>query len=215
MDINQTLENLRVSYQASNLDIEDCDPDPVKQFDRWLEHAIETKCDEPNAFVLSTVRNGQPRSRVVLLKGLHENDLVFYTNYSSAKGEEINLNEKIAMNFLWLPLQRQVRIEGTVTKIESSLSDEYFHKRPRGSQIGAMASPQSSTVKDRAALEKMFFDTEERYKESEVLPRPIQWGGYKISPTYVEFWQGRANRMHDRICYKKNNSKWELYRLAP
>lgn len=215
MDINQTLENLRVSYQASNLDIEDCDPDPVRQFDRWLLHAIETKCDEPNAFVLSTVRNGQPRSRVVLLKGLHENDLVFYTNYSSAKGEEINRNEKIAMNFLWLPLQRQVRIEGTVTKIEGSLSDEYFHKRPRGSQIGAMASPQSSTVKDRAALEKMFFDTEERYKESEVLPRPEQWGGYKITPAYVEFWQGRANRMHDRICYKKNNSKWELYRLAP
>jgi pyridoxamine 5'-phosphate oxidase len=215
MDINQTLENLRVSYQASKLDIEDTSEDPMVQFDLWLEHAIETKCDEPNAFVLSTAKNGQPRGRVLLLKGLHENDLVFYTNYQSAKGYEIEVNDKVAMTFLWLPLQRQVRVEGTVTKVPDSASEEYFHKRPRGSQLGAIASPQSSKVPNRKALEQMFHEAEEKFKNVEKLPRPAHWGGYKVTPSYVEFWQGRANRMHDRICYEKQNGLWQRSRLAP
>ncbi|MFP5386279.1 MAG: pyridoxamine 5'-phosphate oxidase [Bacteriovoracia bacterium] len=213
--MNQTLENLRVSYQASKLDIEDCHQDPVIQFDKWLEEAILSKCDEPNAFVLSTVRDGQPRSRVMLLKGVHENDFVFYTNYKSAKGKEISLNDKVALTFLWLPLQRQIRIEGSVTKVTSEASDNYFHKRPRGSQIGAIASPQSEKVTGRKQLEKMFQEVEEKFKSTEVLPRPESWGGYMVTPTFLEFWQGRANRMHDRICYEKKGSNWELYRLAP
>lgn len=215
MDINQTLENLRVSYQASKLDIEDCHKDPVIQFDLWLEHAIETKCDEPNAFVLSTAKNGQPRGRVVLLKGIHGDQFNFYTNYNSSKGSEIELNDKVCLTFLWLPLQRQVRIEGTISKAPENLSDEYFHKRPRGSQLGAIASPQSEKVPNRAALEKMFKDAETKFESVEVLPRPSHWGGYGITPTYFEFWQGRNNRMHDRICYEKTNAGWEKSRLAP
>jgi len=215
MDINQTLENLRVNYQTSKLDIEDCDKDPIAQFDQWLEHAIETKCDEPNAFVLSTAKNNQPHARVVLLKGIHQNKFVFYTNFNSAKGAEIELNDKVALTFLWLPLQRQIRIEGTITKVPETLSDEYFHKRPRGSQIGAIASPQSSKVKNRSELEKMFHDAEVKFNSTEVLPRPAHWGGFGISPSYFEFWQGRNNRMHDRICYEMKNSQWEKFRLAP
>ncbi len=215
MDINQTLENLRVSYQASKLDIEDCHKDPVIQFDLWLEHAIETKCDEPNAFVLSTAKNGQPRGRVVLLKGIHGDQFNFYTNYNSSKGSEIEVNDKVCLTFLWLPLQRQVRIEGTISKAPEHLSDEYFHKRPRGSQLGAIASPQSEKVPNRAALEKMFKDAETKFESVEVLPRPNHWGGYGITPTYFEFWQGRNNRMHDRICYEKTNAGWEKSRLAP
>jgi pyridoxamine 5'-phosphate oxidase len=215
MDINQTLENLRVSYQASKLDIEDCDKDPILQFDQWLEHAIETKCDEPNAFVLSTAKNNQPHARVVLLKGIHQNQFIFYTNYNSAKGSEIEVNDKVALTFLWLPLQRQIRIEGIISKTPEKISDEYFHKRPRGSQLGAIASPQSSKVPNRATLEKMFKDTEVKFNEVETLPRPAHWGGYGITPCYFEFWQGRNNRMHDRICYEMKNSQWEKFRLAP
>lgn len=215
MDINQTLENLRVSYQDAPFDIKDCHQDPTTQFDLWLEHAIATKCDEPNAFVLSTAKNNKPHARVVLLKGLHQNDFVFYTNYKSAKAHEIETNDNVAMTFLWLPLHRQVRIEGVISKVSEDISEDYFHKRPRGSQLGAIASPQSSKVKSRDELEKLFQEAEKKYAGVEKLPRPVQWGGYRINPTYMEFWQGRNNRMHDRICYEKKGSSWELHRLAP
>lgn len=215
MDINETLENLRVSYQAAKLDITDCEKDPISQFDHWLEHAIETKCDEPNAFVLSTVRNGQPRARVLLLKGITEGQFVFYTNYQSAKGNEMKLDDKVSMTFLWLPLQRQIRIEGTVSKVPSSLSDAYFHKRPRGSQLGAIASPQSQKVPDRKFLEDLFHETEKKFENVEVIPRPSHWGGYGVTPNYIEFWQGRNNRLHDRLCFEKTGNSWDLYRLAP
>ena len=215
MDINQTLENLRVSYKDKAFDIQDCHSDPLVQFDIWLEHAIKSKCDEPNAFVLSTTKDDQPRARVLLLKGLHENDFIFYSNYKSAKGNEISVNGKVAMTFLWLPLHRQVRVEGSISLLEASLSDDYFHKRPRGSQIGAIASPQSEVVESRQDLEVLFQDTENKFKTTSVLPRPAHWGGYRIVPTYVEFWQGRENRMHDRVCYERKNKVWELSRLAP
>lgn len=215
MNLNETLENLRQNYLASHLDIESCDQNPIIQFDKWLEEAIKSQCDEPNALVLSTCKNNQPRSRVVLLKGVHENDFVFYTNYNSNKGHEMAANDKVAMTFLWLPLQRQVRVEGSITKVTDEMSDEYFHKRPRGSQIGAIASPQSTRVPNRAALEKMFHEVEMKYQNIEILPRPKHWGGYMVTPTYIEFWQGRPNRMHDRICYEKVNGIWERYRLAP
>lgn len=215
MNINETLENLRVSYQAAKLDVTDCEKDPILQFDNWLEHAIEVKCDEPNAFVLSTVKDGKPRGRVLLLKGITENSFVFYTNYQSAKGSEIEHNANVSLTFLWLPLQRQVRIEGVIKKVSPDASDAYFHKRPRGSQLGAIASPQSKKVPDRKYLEDLFHQTETKYLNVEVLPRPQHWGGYQVEPTYIEFWQGRNNRLHDRICYEKNDSGWDLYRLAP
>lgn len=214
MDINQTLENLRGTYLDAKFDIDDCHADPIIQFDKWLENAVTSKCDEPNAFVLSTVLENQPRARVLLLKGIHEGHFVFYTNYDSAKGKEINLNDKVAMTFLWLPLHRQIRIEGVVSKVDPSLSDEYFHKRPRGSQLGAVASPQSQKVNSREQLEKFFHSAEEKFKNQDI-PRPANWGGYGLEPTYIEFWQGRNNRMHDRICYEKSDSGWQRYRLAP
>jgi pyridoxamine 5'-phosphate oxidase len=215
MDLNQTLENLRVSYQDAQFDVADCLSDPVLQFDLWLEHALNVKCDEPNAFVLSTAKDSQPRARVVLLKGIHQNEFIFYTNYNSAKGHELAANDKVAMTFLWLPLHRQVRIEGIVTSVSEELSTEYFNKRPRGSQLGAIASPQSSKVSGRDALENIFHEVEKKFETTEVLPRPKYWGGYSIKPSYFEFWQGRSNRLHDRICYENINGSWSLSRLAP
>lgn len=215
MEINKTLENLRIDYQSASLDVADCDHDPLHQFDKWLKEALLAECDEPNAFVLSTVKEGQPRARVVLLKGIHDGQFIFYTNYNSAKGVELKENDKVALTFMWLPLQRQVRIEGTVTKVSAELSDDYFHKRPRGSQLGAIASPQSQVVENRERLEKMFAETEQKFKDVELLPRPSHWGGYGVTPTMIEFWQGRNNRMHDRICFEKKNQAWEILRLAP
>lgn len=215
MNINDALEKLRVSYQLAELDVKDCNLEPFEQFDLWLRQAIKSDCDEPNAFVLSTVKDGQPRSRVLLLKGIHENKFVFFTNYNSSKAVDIESNDRVAMNFLWLPLQRQIRIEGVVTKTDSQFSSEYFSKRPRGSQIGAIASPQSDLVPDRKHLEDLFLKTQMNFEGIDSLPCPENWGGYFVSPTYLEFWQGRGNRMHDRICYQKNASTWELHRLAP
>jgi pyridoxamine 5'-phosphate oxidase len=214
--INSTLENLRVSYQLSSLDINDCDGSPFNQFQHWMNEAIQAECDEPNAFVLSTLGpGGFPRARVVLLKGLEEQNFIFYTNYQSAKGNEIKLHDKVALTFLWLPLQRQVRIEGVVSKVSRLKSVEYFEKRPRGSQIGAIASPQSQLIKSKKELEDLFFEVEKSHSDSDKLKCPDHWGGYAIKPVYFEFWQGRPNRMHDRICYEVNGEHWSKFRLAP
>jgi len=215
MSINQTLENLRGSYRNASFDISDANSRPEIQFDSWFKDAVATECDEPNAFVLSTVFNGQPRARVVLLKGIHNENFAFYTNYNSAKGAELANNSHVAMTFLWLPLQRQIRIEGTLQKIDPAFSDEYFQKRPRGNQIGAIASPQSQKVASRHELEKLFMDADKQYSNQAEIKRPEHWGGYTITPTYFEFWQGRENRMHDRIIYEKNSQGWHLSRLAP
>lgn len=214
-DVTETLENLRIRYSQSSLDVGDCAVDPSEQMSRWLQEAINGQCDEPNAFTLSTCFQGKPHARVVLLKGLLNGNLYFYTNYKSAKGAEISQNDFVAMTFLWLPLQRQVRIEGKVIFSTPEESDNYFQKRPRGSQLGAIASPQSSRVKSRAELEKLFHETEEKFKNVEKLPRPAHWGGYIVIPEYFEFWQGRDNRMHDRIGYEKKSGHWEKFRLAP
>lgn len=213
--LNEVLENLRQQYQLASLDIEDCHQDPIEQFDQWLAHAISAHVDEPNAFTLSTVEASRPRARVVLLKGVQDKGFVFYTNYLSSKGHEVEKNPLAAMTFLWLPLQRQVRIEGTLKKVSAECSDEYFHKRPRGSQLGAIASPQSQKISSRAELEKLFKEAEEKLGKSEVLPRPPHWGGYVLEPNYFEFWQGRNNRMHDRICYEQTTQGWIKSRLAP
>lgn len=214
-DVTETLQNLRRRYSQSSLDISDCSKDPADQMARWLQEAITGQCDEPNAFILSTCREGKPRGRVLLLKGLKEGKLFFYTNYNSSKGAEIAANDSVAMTFLWLPLQRQVRIEGKVEFSGAADSDSYFKMRPRGSQIGAIASPQSSKVPGRSELEKWFRATEEKYQGQEILPRPLHWGGYMMTPDYYEFWQGRDNRMHDRISYERKGDGWEMFRLAP
>lgn len=215
MSINDTLENLRVNYRRASLDISDCHTDPELQFNEWLANALQAQCDEVNAFTLSTVDNGRPRARVLLLKGIHQHQFIFYTNYQSAKGHELEKNPHVAMTFLWLPLQRQIRIEGTVNRVDPHLSDEYFQKRPRGSQLGAIASPQSSKVSSREELEMLFKKVETDAAASEEIIRPANWGGYGVTPNYFEFWQGRDNRMHDRIVYEKTNEGWSLSRLAP
>lgn len=211
-DLTKTLEDLRVNYKNSSLDIADCESDPVLQFQRWLKDAIDAQCDEPNAFTLSTVSGDQPRSRVVLLKGIAVEGFLFYTNFESAKGHEMQENQKVAMNFLWLPLERQVRIEGTVSKVSPEVSDRYFQSRPRGSQIGAIASPQSQIIPSREVIEARVREIEAKSRD---LKRPAHWGGYAVTPRYVEFWQGRSNRLHDRIRYQLTDSRWELQRLAP
>jgi pyridoxamine 5'-phosphate oxidase len=214
-DVNETLQNLRRRYSNSSLDVKDCAKEPADQMANWLKEAISGQCDEPNAFTLSTCRGGKPRARVLLLKGLKNGKLYFYTNYQSAKGAELSANDSVAMTFLWLPLQRQVRIEGKVTFSAAEDSDEYFSKRPRGSQLGAIASPQSSRVSSREELERWFKEAQEKFKALEVLPRPENWGGYMVTPDYYEFWQGRDNRMHDRVAYELKGSTWDMFRLAP
>jgi pyridoxamine 5'-phosphate oxidase len=214
-EVTETLQNMRKRYSEHSLDISDCAADPFQQMTKWLQEAISCQCDEPNAFVLSTCGEDRPRARVLLLKGLKDGKLFFYTNYKSAKGDEVQKNDLVAMTFLWLPLHRQVRIEGRVRPASVADSDDYFKKRPRGSQLGAIASPQSSRVKSREELEKWFREAEEKFKGMESLPRPAHWGGYTVEPDYFEFWQGRDNRMHDRIAFELKNGKWEVFRLAP
>lgn len=214
-DSNEFLQGLRQSYSLASLDIQDCASDPLTQFKTWMDESIKSQCDEPNAFVFSSIEQSRPRSRVVLLKGIHNGEFVFYTNYQSDKGHEVETNPHVCMNFLWLPLQRQVRIEGTISKVSVELSENYFHKRPRGSQLGAIASPQSKKMKSRDELETLFKDAEKKFEKVEVLPRPSHWGGYQIKPQFIEFWQGRDNRMHDRICFELKNGQWETYRVAP
>lgn len=213
--INQTLENLRGTYSHAGFDVADAHHDPLIQFEKWTSDAINSLCDEPNAFTLSTVSKNRPHSRVLLFKGFHDEKLVFYTNYLSHKGQELEANPFAAMNFLWLPLQRQVRIEGKISKLSDTLSDQYFKSRPRGSQLGGVASPQSQIVHDRSSLELLFKETEDKFKDMEMIPRPINWGGYALEPDYFEFWQGRENRMHDRISYHLNQKDWAKIRLAP
>lgn len=211
---NDHLEKLRGIYFNQGLDEAEIKPEPFGLFNKWLDEAVKSEYVEANAFVLSTVTNGKPRSRIVLLKGVEDGEFVFYTNYESAKGNEIIHDQYVAMNFWWGPLGRQVRIEGTVKKVSEEASDIYFSKRPRGSQIGAIASAQSK-VTTREQLEESFMKITAKYENSEVIPRPKNWGGYAIEPSYIEFWQGRANRLHDRIAYERTNNGWEIRRLAP
>ncbi len=212
---NKTLENLRVAYKMEKLDTGDIKNDPFEQFQVWFDEALKSECDEPNAFTLSTIGNNRPHSRVVLLKGFHQKSPIFYTNYLSQKGHELESNPFGAINFLWLPLQRQVRIEGKIYKLDARLSDAYFNKRPRGSQLGAIASPQSEKVENRKTLEDLFDATEEKFKTIDPIPRPENWGGYYLVPDYYEFWQGRDNRMHDRLSYRLDGASWIIERLAP
>jgi len=213
---NKDIASLRVNYALKTFHEEDVIPNPFKQFSVWLTEAIDSKANEPNAMTLATVKpDGKPTARVVLLKDFSEKGFVFFTNYESNKGIELEQNSNAALVFCWLELQRQVRIEGTVRKISEADSDEYFHSRPHGSKIGAHASPQSKVIKSRQILENNFAEIEKLFHEKPIM-RPKHWGGYLVEPTTIEFWQGRQSRLHDRFLFTKQNShSWEIERLAP
>lgn len=190
------------------------DPDPVKQFQLWLEEALASDLREPTAMTLATAdAMGRPSSRMVLLKGLDERGFIFYSNYASRKGRELSQNPQAALNFYWDVLERQVRVEGRVSKLSREASRAYFETRPYGSRLGALASPQSTVIASREALQQKLDALEEKYPEE--VPLPEDWGGYVLEPLKVEFWQGRPNRLHDRLRYVKEGSGWRVERLAP
>lgn len=217
---NELLQNLRRDYRAAALDISDVQNDPFLQFKKWFSEALEVVTDEPNAMTLATVSpEGKPSARVVLLKGFDNEGFIFYTNYASKKGNDILQNPNVALCFWWYALERQVRIEGSIEKVSEEESIAYFQSRPRGSQIGAVASPQSQVVTDRTVLEKKYADLIEKYGDTEggqAIPKPEHWGGYRVRPTQIEFWQGRRSRLHDRIRYVLDNENgWKIERVAP
>lgn len=209
------MAKLRREYEAAGIDPSHLDPDPIAQFDRWFGEAVTAGVDEPNAMVLATVdAEGRPSARAVLLKQVDRRGFVFFTNYESRKGEELSGRPWCALVFLWLSLHRQVRVEGEAVRISTSESDEYFRSRPAGARIAAAASPQSRVLADRGWLERRVAELAARYPEGDP-PRPHHWGGYRVVPARLEFWQGRENRLHDRVAYERRGSGWERRRLAP
>lgn len=210
------MHNLRENYREGELNQTDLLTNPVEQFKLWFALARESNIKEPNAMTLSTSVNDVVYARIVLLKELRDEGFVFYTNYESNKGSQINNNNNVALTFLWKKLERQVRIQGIVEKITERESTKYFQGRPKGSQIGAWVSNQSGIITDRSVLERKKEELEEKYKDNDFLPRPDHWGGYLVKPKSIEFWQGRENRLHDRFSYSlKDGNKWHIDRLAP
>ncbi|MDP8968989.1 MAG: pyridoxamine 5'-phosphate oxidase [Actinomycetota bacterium] len=199
----------------AGLDERDLEADPIVQFGTWLDEAVAQGIVEPNAMTLATAApDGRPSARMVLLKGVDERGFVFYTNYDSRKGRELEANPHAALVFWWRQLQRQVTVTGTVARVEPSESDAYFATRPRGSQLGAWASPQSRVLADRAQLDRRFAELAAAHATGQV-SRPPWWGGYRVAPDTVEFWQARPDRLHDRLRYLRTPSGWALERLAP
>jgi pyridoxamine 5'-phosphate oxidase len=214
-EVTPDLASLRAEYQLAGLDESDLAPDPFTMFHGWFDGARAAGVLEPNAMVLSTVSaDGQPSARTVLLKGLSDHGFVFYTNYESRKAAELGANPHCCLLFGWYQLQRQVRIEGSASRIPRDETEAYFASRPRDSQLGAWASVQSAVVGSRADLEAAYAEVEARYAGSDV-PTPPHWGGYLVTPERVEFWQGRRSRMHDRLAYRRDGGAWVTERLAP
>ncbi len=212
MNMNQG--DLRKVYARASLDPADVDPDPVVQFRRWYDEQKTVTSGEPNAMTVATVSpDGQPSARMVLLKHVDANGFVFFSAYNSAKGVEIAANPRVALLFYWPETERQVRIEGTVTHTSSKETEDYFHSRPRGSQLAASIANQSQ-VTTKAELEAAMLELDERYKGRDV-PVPGTWGGFRVTPDHLEFWQGRPNRLHDRVRYSKSGDGWKIVRLAP
>jgi pyridoxamine 5'-phosphate oxidase len=210
------LSKVRIDYQQRALTEAEVDPDPLRQFMAWLDEAVAAKACEPTAMTLATsTPQGIPSARIVLLKGVDDGRLVFFTNYLSCKGRELDQNPNAALVFFWPELERQVRIEGDVTRTSAAESEAYFSSRPPASRIGAVASAQSEPVVSREALEQRFRELLQQFPDGNV-PRPADWGGYCLRPTRIEFWQGRPSRLHDRIEYLLDGSgKWVIRRLAP
>ena len=212
----QRLADLRREYSKFSLDTATVLADPIDQFQKWFDESLKAEIPEPNAMTLATVNDmGRPSSRIVLLKGIEAKQFIFYTNYLSKKGKELENNPACALTFFWPELERQIRIEGITDRVDAPTSDAYFRSRPRGSQIGAWASPQSSVISERKLLDERSEKMEAKFKGLEQLPRPNQWGGYKVIPFLIEFWQGRTNRLHDRIQYTLTDGVWQIQRLAP
>jgi pyridoxamine 5'-phosphate oxidase len=206
---------LRREYEGKGLDPADCQPEPSAQFRSWFDAAVAAGVAMPDAMVLATVgSNGAPRARVVLLRGITDGGLLFYTSYDSAKATELSVEPRAALVFHWESLHRQVRVEGTVAPTSRAESVEYFATRPRGSQLAAWASPQSRVLEDRAALDALVANAEERFAGQEV-PCPERWGGFRMAPVAWEFWQGQPNRLHDRVRYRREADLWRRERLAP
>jgi pyridoxamine 5'-phosphate oxidase len=211
-----SLADLRTEYSLAGLSEKDVARDPFRQFEKWFQEAEAAKIREPNAAVLATAaRDGRPSARMVLLKGIDGRGFVFYTNYDSRKGRELEANPRAALAFPWVDLERQVIAEGTVTKVAREESEAYFHSRPRASQLAAWASAQSSIISGREALEGAMKAVERKYTGVEA-PLPPNWGGFRIVPELVEFWQGRRSRLHDRLRYRREGTgAWVIERLAP
>lgn len=214
-DLRKYISNLRHDFTLQHLDESLVEQDPFLQFEKWLKEATQAQLPEPNAMILSTAdKEGRPSGRVLLLRDFSSEGFIFYTNYESRKGKEIAENPFGAMTFFWQQLERQVRIEGKLQKLKEDLSDTYFSGRPRESQIGAWTSPQSKKLKNRNELDELNKKFHEKFKDKEVA-RPKHWGGYTLVPEKIEFWQGRAGRLHDRLVYQKVENSWQMYRLAP
>lgn len=210
------IADLREEYSRQELNEESVAADPVQQFGTWFTEALAAQIREPNAMTLSTVSaDGQPHGRIVLLKGLESGRFVFFTNYNSHKGAELSANGRAALTFFWPELERQVRIEGTVSKISEKESETYFHSRPLASQIGAWASQQSEVIESRSWLVKKMEEYTAKFEGRQPIPKPPHWGGYAVDPHRIEFWQGRPSRLHDRIVFERKDVSWGKSRLSP
>ena len=209
------ISHLRREYTQAGLSEQDLQPDPQEQFRRWMQDAIDAELTEPNAAVLATVDGqGQPSTRVVLVKGVDERGFSFFTNYESRKARELAANPRAALTFPWVEMERQVCITGRVTQLPREESDAYFKTRPRGSRLGAWASKQSEVIADRTILEHRLADLDREYPGNDI-PMPPTWGGYVLAPDTVEFWQGRPSRLHDRLVYTRQAGSWKVHRLSP
>jgi pyridoxamine 5'-phosphate oxidase len=211
-----SLAELRKNYSLGSLDVADINRNPFRQFDTWFQQAVDAKLPEPNTMTLATVDSrGRPSARIVLIKGVDERGFVFFTNYESRKGRELAANPYASLLFYWIELERQVRIEGSIVKTSAEESDTYFASRPLGSRIGAWASDQSQVIESRSQLEAREREISLQYGEHP--PRPPHWGGYRLVPEAIEFWQGRPSRLHDRLRYTRSSdsSDWQVARLAP